>query len=166
MQPRRNAKKEDSKDRIIRLLLEKPLTWTELLDQTGFSSETLNRHVDSLRELKIIDKQLMFGGRDRVVYFVSSNPEKFLQEFRSLAYDMSLRYLHDSQPSAYMLLKVFMVAFLRTKMQGQHVKIDFDSALINNLDNSVTPGEAKILGIPDGVKLSGWVAPFLKGVSK
>jgi hypothetical protein len=37
---------------------------------------------------------------------------------------------------------------------------------MNNLDNSVSLGEAKILGFPDGVKLSDWVAQFLKGVSK
>jgi DNA-binding transcriptional ArsR family regulator len=160
-----NTKKEDSREKIFRLLMEQPLTWTELLEKTGFSSETLKRHLDSLRESKVIEKQLVFGEKDRVVYTLSKNPEKLLQEFNSVAFDMTLEYLHDFQPSVYIFVKAFMIALLRTKLQAQLVKIDVNGALLNNLDNAITPEDANTLGLPDGVKLSTWVLPYFQRAS-
>ncbi len=114
----RNTKKEDSREKIFRLLIEQPLTWTELLEKTGFSSETLKRHLDSLRESKVVEKQLVFGEKDRVVYALSKNPEKLLQEFNSVAFDMTLEYLHDFQPSIYTFVKAFMIALFKNQASG------------------------------------------------
>ena len=162
MWPWQDIKKEDSRDKIVKLLMEKPLTWTELLDQTGFSSETLKRNIDSLRERKVIEKKLVFTEKDHVVYTITSNPEKILQEFKSVAFDMTVQYIHEFQPSIYIAIKTFMIAFLRTKLQAQFVAIDINSAFLKNLDNSITPDEANVLGVPSGVKFSEWIAPYLK----
>ena len=157
--------REEGQTKIIRALLMRPLTFTELIEETNFSKPTLSNHLKVLRGKRFIDKAL--DEKDRVVYKIAIDSESLYRDFKIVAFDIVLDVIERTDPKNRLLVEVFIAAILKTRLHAEFHKStpsQLKSIFLKSLDEYMTPMYAKIIGMPEGVKLSEWVAPYLKGV--
>jgi len=95
--------RENNRTQIIFTLLEKSLTFTELLNETGLARSTLSNHLKELQEQQIIEKAIENG---RVVYRTMLNEEIIESEMQIATYDLLLKLLSKERPGAGLFLKL------------------------------------------------------------
>lgn len=155
--------REEGQVKIIRALLEKPLTFTELIKGTGFSKPTLSNHLKVLRVEKVIEKAL--DEMDRVVYRITIDHKRLYQEFKVVAFDTVLDVLERTYPKIRLLVEVFIWSILDTRLHAEFHKStpsQLESIFLDSLDENMTPLYASIIGLPDGFKLSTWIKPIFE----
>jgi DNA-binding transcriptional ArsR family regulator len=164
----REVERGRSREKIITLLLEKPYTFTELYDLTGFSRSTLTGHLKVLQKDIMIEKKL--DETDRVVYRLTLDSDKLEQEMMYFALETVMAYLNKYQPKIGLLMMLVIKASLKTRMQYETSKYTWEAqspkdltVFLRNLDESVTPEDAEILDLPDGRKISDYFAQYFKG---
>jgi len=81
--------RQDNKTKVLLKILEKPLTFTELLKETGFSRSTLTQHLKDLRKAKEIEKAIE---NNRVIYKLTEKGLE-LPFFEIFAYHNMVREL-------------------------------------------------------------------------
>ena len=163
----RDVEKGRSREKIITFLLEKPYTFMELLDLTGFSRSALTGQLKVLQKGNVIEKKL--DETDRVVYRLTLDSDKLEREMMCFALETVMAYLNTYQPKIGVLMMLVIKASLKTRLQYETSKYTWEAqspkdltVFLRNLDEALTPEDAEILDLPDGVKLSDYFAQYFK----
>lgn len=113
--------REDNRANIFTLLLEKSLTFGELLDEVGLSRSTLSGHLSDLQQDGLIEKAIK---NNRVVYQTTLDAEKIEAEFKKLSYDMLVNIAEKSQPGLDKFLKILMVLVVKFRVLASKRKLE------------------------------------------
>jgi len=118
--------KDENKRHLFRLILAKPASFKELLEQTTtmFSSTaTLSKHLNTLEKQGLIEKAIEKG---KTVYRATLNEETLLSEIRAMSFDMLLGILSVTAPDLAKIWEVFpkaltkvIIHFKKRKVEGK-----------------------------------------------
>ena len=86
----------------------------------------------------MIEKKL--DDRDRIVYSLTLSPERILNELKMVAFEVILEFFVQLYPEAEPYVIGFIVAILRTKIQGGS-----SSAFFKNLQEELSPEQFALL---------------------
>jgi len=95
--------KLDNRSRILSILLNKSLTFTEVLKESELSRATVSKHLDELQKLEVIEKAIE---NDRVVYRLTPNEEALESELLKTNYDFLLKILSSIDPGMELLMRI------------------------------------------------------------
>jgi len=94
----------DNRTKIYNIILEKPLTFTELLEESNISKSSFNNHLNSLLDEGLAKKSLL---DNKVVYVSTLDEEKLYNYFKQLSFDILVREFSDYYPEISILLKLY-----------------------------------------------------------
>lgn len=76
--------REDNRAKIFFTLIQNPLTFTEILNETRLSRSTLTQHLKDLQKQQVVEKAIMHG---KVVYRPTLDEEGMLNEIKRASFD-------------------------------------------------------------------------------
>ena len=113
--------KVDNRTRIYAILLERSLTFTELLNETGFARSTLTNHLNDLMEYEAIEKAFEIG---HVVYRATIDEKIIESELKKWQYDWIQNFLTKSHPSIGIFLDAIMKILIKELIWFKQRKIE------------------------------------------
>ena len=105
--------RSDNRSVIFKKVLDKSQTFTELLNDTGFSRATLSNHLTVLQDEGLIEKALEDG---RVVYTSILDEEKIKSEFKKMNYDFLIEMLDEQTPSLGLFFQMLMIWVVKSQI--------------------------------------------------
>ena len=103
--------KENNRTQIIFSLIDKPLSFTELLDNTGLARSTISNHLKELQKDNVITKALLNG---RVVYRITFSEDILEEEIIKANFDVILNLIFKTNPIIGLFIKSMIKSNVKT----------------------------------------------------
>lgn len=113
--------REDNRTKLFYTLLNKPRTFTELLEETEFARSTLTKHLKYLSQRQIIERAIE---DDRIVYRIIYDEERLLSEIRSMHYDLIIEIISQVEPLLAILLESYFNSLVKVMIHFNKMKIE------------------------------------------
>jgi DNA-binding transcriptional ArsR family regulator len=85
----------ENRTKLFTTILQNSLTFTELLNETGFSRATLTNHLKDLRQDGIIEKTIE---NNRVVYSITLDENRLESEIKKIGFDILFDFVYEEHP--------------------------------------------------------------------